>query len=289
MMFADRPRLARLISQYGLEDDLRLHDNLKLALAQLSDDEAAQLFDRMPEGFSLLDDPDKMIFLGRLTGASAIPVRQVSRSDFTLNRSARAGVSNPQRHLPDFWSEQIRTGKCGFQAARDWAGETGGSGSPVWSFQRFGASYTRLPDGRWVVIAGEHEDHYDDDFCIYGDVTVFGGEDGVAHYIYPQDVFPPTDFHTATLLEDHILLIGSLGYLGQRPGGRTQVLRLNLNDFSIETVDTDGENPGWIHRHEAVRVGDDILVTGGIIEPGYRENTDTFALHLPTMAWRRID
>jgi hypothetical protein len=33
---------------------------------------------------------------------------------------------------------------------------------------------------------------------------------------YPQDVFPPTDFHTATLLEDAILLIGAAGYTAKR-------------------------------------------------------------------------
>ena len=35
-----------------------------------------------------------------------------------------------------------------------------------------GRSTVWLPDGRVVLIAGEHEDSYDPDFCIYNDVVV---------------------------------------------------------------------------------------------------------------------
>ena len=41
---------------------------------------------------------------------------------------------------------------------------------PFWSWQRFGRTSTALPDGRVIHIAGEHEDSYDPDFCIYNDV-----------------------------------------------------------------------------------------------------------------------
>ena len=43
---------------------------------------------------------------------------------------------------------------------------------PFWSWQRFGRTSTALPDGRVIHIAGEHEDFYDPDFCIYNDVMV---------------------------------------------------------------------------------------------------------------------
>lgn len=42
-------------------------------------------------------------------------------------------------------------------------------GHPVWCFNRFGATRTKLPDGRTVCIGGEHEDFYDPDFYIYND------------------------------------------------------------------------------------------------------------------------
>lgn len=81
---------------------------------------------------------------------------------------------------------------------------------------------TPLPDGRLILIGGEHEDFDDPDFCIYTDVTVLDGfwrgeERGVQLHIYPRDFFPPTCFHTATLLGGRILLFGSLCYQGARP------------------------------------------------------------------------
>jgi len=57
-----------------------------------------------------------------------------------------------------------------------------------------------LPDGREVLIAGEHEDYYDPDFFIYNDVVVRAPDGKFAIYGYSKEAFPPTDFHTATLL-----------------------------------------------------------------------------------------
>ena len=108
------------------------------------------------------------------------------------------------------------------------------------------------------------------------------------HYIYPRHVFPPTDFQTATLLDDHIRLIGSCGYQHARREGVTQVLQLYLGDFSIQSVDTSGENPGWIFRHEATLDGRRSIVRGGKIEPGCRDNGDSYALDLGSIVWTRI-
>lgn len=141
---------------------------------------------------------------------------------------------------------------------------------PNWCFSRFGSTKTMLSDGRKVIIAGEHEDFYDPDFCIYNDVVVVDTTinpitpKAITIYGYPVDVFPPTDFHTATLYSDmktgksYIYIIGGLGY----PDGphRTGVLvfRLNVEDFSIEKVETSGLKPeGELSHHRAE------LVDGG--------------------------
>jgi len=78
--------------------------------------------------------------------------------------------------------------------------------TPVWCFDRFGTTITELPDGRIVEIAGEHEDYYDVDFCIYNDIVVHQGNGTYQIFGYPQDVFPPTDFHTATLVGEYIYI-----------------------------------------------------------------------------------
>ena len=99
---------------------------------------------------------------------------------------------------------------------------------PFWSWQRYGRTSTALPDGRVIHIAGDHEDFYDPDFCIYNDVVVQYAGGRREFFLYPKDAFPPTDFHTATLVGSKIVLIGSLSYGDLRRPGETQVLTLDI-------------------------------------------------------------
>jgi hypothetical protein len=151
-----------------------------------------------------------------------------------------------------------------------------------------------LPDGRQILIAGEHEDYYDPDFFIYNDVVVTMPDGGVAIYGYPEKVFPPTDFHSATLLPGSIVLIGSLGYQEHRLPGETQVLQLRLDTFAIHKIDARGAAPGWIHGHQAVLSddGNSIRISGGRVEPGaadrsLKENIDDWVLDLEDWCWTR--
>lgn len=215
---------------------------------------------------------------------SFLPEKPLTREEFDLNRSRRAGRANPERFLPTFWSEQMRTAQ--YDAPKDIERDNDRT-KPIWTFHRNGRSFTPLPDGRLVLIAGEHEDSYDPDFCIYADVTVLDGKGGVDHFIYPEDVFPPTDFHTATLHDNQIWLIGTLSYADRRQEGVTQVLRLDLTDFSIYPVETSGDLPGWVFEHRACLRPDGIMVTGGLKEPGYRYNEHSYLLDLKTLIWRK--
>lgn len=68
-------------------------------------------------------------------------------------------------------------------------------------------------------------------------------------YGYPKDVFPPTDFHTATYYKDessgreYIYVIGGLGY-GDGPHRAAMLVhRLDLRDYSMQRVATSGETP----------------------------------------------
>lgn len=261
-----------------------VHSYETSAVSACQSAEMAALLGRFDPPFGQFDDD----LLPHATGAARIPEPKVTPEDFSATMAPRFGSSNPERCDAPFLLDQIRTGQSGYAARMASSGIIAGPDGPVWSFQRFGRSITRLPDGRLVLIAGEHEDHYDDDFCIYNDVTVLDGRGGVALYLYPKDIFPPTDFHSATLIGDEIWLIGCLGYRDQRIAGETQVLRLSLGDFSVTQIATSGQAPGWVHRHDAVQVGEDILVSGGKLEPGYRDLEGSYALHLPTRLWRRV-
>jgi hypothetical protein len=125
-------------------------------------------------------------------------------------------------------------------------------------------SLTPLPDGRFIQIAGEHEDHYDPDFCIYNDVFIHDGKGGFEILGYPKEVFPCTDFHTATLVGEWIYIIGNLGYPDERRPGQTPVYRFHVASGVIEAVATSGEAPGWIYEHEAVlEESGQIRISGG--------------------------
>lgn len=122
---------------------------------------------------------------------------------------------------------------------------------PVWTFVRYGATRTQLPDGRVVCVGGEHEDFYDPDFCIYNDVVVFNSSNQLEIYGYPAEVFPPTDFHTTTLVQNQLFIVGSLGYHDTRHIGKTPVHIVDLSGYRISKMHTSGEAPGWIHEHAA--------------------------------------
>jgi hypothetical protein len=153
---------------------------------------------------------------------------------------------------------------------------------------------TLLPDGRAVQVGGEHEDFYDPDFCIYNDVFVHEKDGTVAIYGYPEAVFPPTDFPTATLVGDFVYLIGSLGYQGTRRFGETPVYRLDIRTLRVDRLDTGGEAPGWIYEHRAVaapphgiRVWGGIVVNGSDNGESHEENLGAFVLDLDRLCWCR--
>lgn len=208
--------------------------------------------------------------------------------------SRRFGGANPERMQVPIWETMIRCGASAYYGRQRLEREFGQVTQPVWSAQRLGQSLTLLPDGRALQVGGEHEDFYDPDFCIYNDVFVHERDGAVAIYGYPESVFPPTDFHTATLIGDWIYLIGSLGYDRTRPDGQTPVYRLNIHTFQIERLDAQGEAPGSIHKHRAAAMSShEIRVWGGRIqlnkggEESLKQNVHTFMLDLNRLRWHR--
>lgn len=217
-----------------------------------------------------------------------------SHDDFCQASTRSFGRANPEQMSFRFWEAMIRSGVTAYQARRWFGGTDEPPEQPGWCADRFGQSLTLLPDGRAIQIGGEHEDFYDPDFCIYNDVFLYEPDGTITIYGYPEDVFPPTDFHTATIMDDSIYIIGSLGYAGKRPPGATPVYRLNLADFRIDRLDTQGDQPGRIFNHRsAAQDTNEIRVWGGdVISKNDRgetheENHGVFVLDLNTLRWRR--
>jgi hypothetical protein len=224
----------------------------------------------------------------------AEPAPILSKEEFIQWRSPRDAKENPARVNNPLWEWLVRTRWSAYQANEIFRGPSSLGAGPMWCFDRFGRSETRLPDGRVVHIGGEHEDYYDPDFFIYNDVITVGGDGGIAIHGYPPSVFPPTDFHTATLVGESIVVIGNLGYPDHRVLGSTPVFRVAMDTLSVDRVDTLGEAPGWIHEHTAI-LSDDasaIVVRGGAIWRGAElsmiENIDSWSLDLGTGRWTRL-
>lgn len=96
----------------------------------------------------------------------------ITREQYVADRDASTrGTANPSVMNKPFWMFQVGPGGLSGWSARTTFGNAedpfADSKEPVWCFTRYGASCTKLPDGRVVCIGGEHEDWYDPDFCIY--------------------------------------------------------------------------------------------------------------------------
>jgi hypothetical protein len=253
--------------------------------------------------------------------AKSLRMKEISREIFDQQRRPRFGTANPERMNLAFWEWMIQgdesaplDGESGL-AKMGWRLRDGKLKSsygpyrardrfhlplnreegPIWTFDRMGATQTELPDGRLVCVGGEHEDFCDPDFCIYNDVVVFSESGLFEIYGYPKGVFPPTDFHTAALVGDQIVLVGCLGYKYERSFGHTPVYRLDLSSYRITELETSGEMPGWIFKHSAeVHSEDTIVVRGGEVikeyngEQRYRRNFEDFNLDLNSGVWRRL-
>lgn len=209
-------------------------------------------------------------------------------------RSPRFGDSNPTRIVSPVWEWLVRSRLSGYGSTAKLKGPSACDAGPTWSFDRFGQSSTELPDGRVICIGGEHEDFYDPDFYIYNDVIVFHPDGLLEFYCYPKSVFPPTDFHSATLVGNTIVIIGSLGYQEERSKDQTQVYQLNIENYEIDKINTAGVPPGWIHGHKAELSRDKrhITIKGGKLDlgPGHslRENIDDWGLSLGEWRWERL-
>lgn len=220
---------------------------------------------------------------------------QVSAAEYLIGKQPRFGKTNPEIMEIDFWKAMVCSGDSAY-TAKSTFDDIDNWNHPVWCYQRFGRTITLLPDGRIVEIAGEHEDYYDPDFYIYNDVVVYQGDGNFQIFGYPKKNFPPTDFHSATLVGKYIYIIGNLGYYNERIPGETPVYRLDYDTFKIEKVETSGDKPGWISKHKAsYQEPNNIQIAGGKVyvtvdeEHQYIDNLLEYNLNLTNFNWIRVD
>lgn len=232
-----------------------------------------------------------------LTGIanSKFSLSELSPEQYFAGKHPRFGKTNPELMNIPFWQAMICDGRSAYTAKNIFNDLENWQQDKAWCYDRFGRTITQLPDGRIVEIAGEHEGYYDPDFCIYNDVVVYQGDGSFQIFGYPQDVFPPTDFHSATLVGKYIYIIGSLGYLGTKIYHETPVYRLHIHTFVIEKIETTGDKPGWISEHKAYHqkpakihiTGGKLCVVGNEKIEDYIDNSVDYILDLINLTWSR--
>lgn len=214
----------------------------------------------------------------------------VTRDRFLVWRAPRFGAFNGQNLTNPVWQWLARTKLNAYQANKAFDGPSSLEVGPCWTAERFGQSRTR--SGRiWVEIGGEHEDHYDSDFCIYNDVIVRGPKGALAILGYPTHVFPSTDFHSASLVNGRIVTIGCLGYPGDRKPDVTPVFSLELTTWKFSRLEPKGPVPGWLWNHSASVKGATITVRGGErldTQDRIVKNVDDWRLDLNALRWTRL-
>lgn len=223
-----------------------------------------------------------------------LPPPDVTRELFLEWRAARRGAAHPERQTNPLWTWLARRSEITAYRVRRHFGLDEQPRDAGWTNQRYGQSRTPLPDGRVVAIAGEHEDFYDPDFYIYNDVLVTSPDGAIELYGYPPEAFPPTDFHSATLVGEHIVVVGNVGYGPQR-GPQIPIYSLDTRSFTFAKIEAGGADPGWLsqHRAELSVDGRRLTVRGGRREVRHdgrvrlRENPDAYTLDLDARVWTR--
>lgn len=103
---------------------------------------------------------------------------QITHDQYVAHRKANVrGTANPSIMNNPFWIFQVSSDGLDAWSARKLFGIeeecAANLNGPVWCFIRFGATRTKLPDGRLICIGGEHEDDYDPDFYICNGKSIF--------------------------------------------------------------------------------------------------------------------
>jgi hypothetical protein len=223
-----------------------------------------------------------------------------TKADWDAGRERKFGTCNAQDMTSPYTVAMIRSFAIPENARTMLAGSRQDAlnevTGPIWNAHRAGQSLTVLLDGPIVEIGGQYSDSLDPDFCIYNDVFVFYSDSQIKVYGYPEDIFPPIAFHSATQIgrgaDSSIIIIGGLGYKEGRKKGKTPVYRLRVRDWSIHPVPSVGDCPNWLHQHKARRVSDtEIEVCEGMVLSANlisKPDKNRYIFNLTTGRWRRI-
>lgn len=119
-------------------------------------------------------------------------------------------------------------------------------------------------------------------------MTVVSPSGEIHVYQYPQNVFSPTDGHSATLIGNEVWIIGFVRYICER-GTKAQVHVLDLTTMRISLRSTTGEDPGWLSHHTVTGVEDDVIEVeyGPKCRARSMVQAGKWTLHTGDLRWER--
>ena len=211
---------------------------------------ALQLF--LDEGDPLTDAP--LFARCKYLGLEANGEIHCSRDEYLESGARVFGKTNGEVIKNPFYTDMVHSAASATTARfhfESWLEDCLPEGTPIWSNDRVGISLTRLANGNWVQIGGQYDDAPEYDYCVYNDVIEYDGRGEFTIYGYPKDVFPPTDHHSATLINDHLYVIGGLGDFIDDDLQQTNVYRWNIQSKQFEQVVTQGQSPQQLFKHTA--------------------------------------
>jgi hypothetical protein len=239
---------------------------------------------------------------------------RVGYARYALEGAARRGAYNGESMYVPSWTFMARTGWTAAHAVEIFealarrasspytqmdtpAAPNFISISPVWTFDRAGQSVTRLADGNLLYCGGSHAWLGDPHYYIYNDVVIIASDLEVEIRGYPEEVFAPRDFHSATQVGNTLYVIGGVGdseKMAPTPQ-QTPVYALDLATFRMSTVTTHGESPGMVFGHTSTYMyaHNIIEVSGGSrlirkgIQPQHLDCGERYSLDLTTKRWTR--
>ena len=211
---------------------------------------------------------------------------EFSIKDMEKYKSPLYGKSNPELATNSYWQAMV---KCGWSPEQ--ITKTCNIGKPVWTYRRNWrtGSIIPLPDGRYIEIGGEYFE-YDGspNNWTYNDVIVHNGKGNCDIYIYPEEVFPPLCGHTATLVNQHIYIIGedcaNESESDIKSSDHTHLFRLDIATMKIEKIETSGDIPDQVGRHYASYDGKSKI----IIQKVDYGNNHKYTLCLESIRWKKL-
>lgn len=222
---------------------------------------------------------------------------KICKRELLEEGEVKEGKSNPEIAQSNFYSEMILTNACPFKVNKqipneifEPSNEKGKKHKLLWTNDRLGQLTLELNDGRVLAIGGEHEDFYDPHFCIFNDIIVHEANGDKKVLLYPYDVFPPTDFHTGTLIDDKVYIIGRMGYDIPEDGSKP-VYIIDINTYEIQELKIKNTIDGCVNSHKAERVENGIIISGGRVLrlKGEMESfTEKYLLDLNQLMWVKV-